>query len=316
MAPRWRLRPGRRAPRRFSGASVRAVSGPVLAGFGRFRRPARPTSTPSGARRGPWAAALPRRGSPGPAGVRRGDLRAAAGAVGRQGAVCPRLAGGGPRGEVPARSTPRQPVEAARRPRAVPGRRSDPPACSRDSVGPAQAPQTRLQMDMAFLEKVIVSGSAARRAPRVVLRPMLITQAGRSFQALRKRFSNTCQTLVHRVHGRAGATQRAQTAAGTRGSSGVRRESMRRITPRVVYRHGCSFLTSAAEGRWTAPPSHIPPKTLVRLLGDVRDICPGRKPPKRAVRRPALPTQKRHAKSIYYGKRQGRLTAGAGPDRC
>ena len=33
MAPRWRLRPGRRAPRRFSGASVRAVSGPD---YGRF----------------------------------------------------------------------------------------------------------------------------------------------------------------------------------------------------------------------------------------------------------------------------------------
>ena len=101
LAPRWRLRPGRRAPRHFSGASVPAVSGPVLAGFGRFRRPARRTSTPSGARRGPWAAALPRRGSPGPVGARRGDLRAAPGAVGRQGAVCPRLAAGGPRGEVP-----------------------------------------------------------------------------------------------------------------------------------------------------------------------------------------------------------------------
>jgi hypothetical protein len=70
LAPRWRLRPGRRAPTRFSRASVPAVSGPVLAGFGRFRRSARRTSTPSGVRRGPRAAALPRRGSPGPVGAR------------------------------------------------------------------------------------------------------------------------------------------------------------------------------------------------------------------------------------------------------
>jgi hypothetical protein len=105
---------------RFSRASVRAVSGPILAGFGRFRRPARRTSTPSGARSGPWAVALPRRGNPGPAGVRRCDLRAAARDVGRHGAVCPRLADVGPRGEVWARSTPRPLVEAARRPRAVP----------------------------------------------------------------------------------------------------------------------------------------------------------------------------------------------------
>jgi hypothetical protein len=106
--------------------------------------------------------------------------------------------------------------------RAVRAGRSDPPACPRDSVGPAQAPQTRLQMAMAFLKRVIVPGAAARRAPRVVPRPMPITQAGRSFQARRKHFSNTCQTLVHRVHSRAGATQRAQTAGGTRGSSGVK----------------------------------------------------------------------------------------------
>ena len=91
---------------RSSGASVLAVSGPVLAGFGRFRRPAR-------------RPALPRRGSPGPAGVRQGDLRAAPGAVGRQGAVCPMLAGVGPQWEVLARSTPRQLVEAAHRPRAA-----------------------------------------------------------------------------------------------------------------------------------------------------------------------------------------------------
>jgi hypothetical protein len=98
---------------------------PVLAVFGGLRghRP----RAPSGARRGPRAAALPRRGSPGPVGARRCDLRAAAGAVGRQGAVCPRLAGAGPRGEVPVRSTPRQLVETARNARAVPGRRSDPP---------------------------------------------------------------------------------------------------------------------------------------------------------------------------------------------
>ena len=156
-------------------------------------------TTPSGgARRGPRAAALPRRGSPGPTGARRGDLRAAPGAVGRQGAVCPRLAGAGPRGEVPARSTPRQLVEAARRARAVPGRRSDPPACSRDSVGPAQAPQTRPEGARAFLRGVCprafllcarfwptgapfrpVGGlprrtstpSAARRGPRAAARP-------------------------------------------------------------------------------------------------------------------------------------------------
>jgi hypothetical protein len=54
--------------------------------------------------------------------VRRGDLRAAPGAVGRQGAVCPRLWGAGPRGEVLARSTPRQLLEAARSARAVLGR--------------------------------------------------------------------------------------------------------------------------------------------------------------------------------------------------
>ena len=121
---------------RFSGASVPSVSGPVLARFGRFRRPARRTSTPSGARRGPWAAALPRRGSPGSTGVRRGDLRAAVGVVGRQGAACPRLAAGGPQGEVLARITPRQLVEAARRPRAVPGRRSDPQRAHGTRLGP------------------------------------------------------------------------------------------------------------------------------------------------------------------------------------
>jgi hypothetical protein len=134
LAPRWRLRPGRRAPRRFSGASVRAVSGPVLAGFGVF-------------------AGL--RGSPGPAGVRRCDLRAAAGAVGRQGAVCPRLAAAGHRGEVPARSTPHQLVEAARAARSRGARRPlCPPACSRDSVGPAQAPQSRPEGAQAVLWRV------------------------------------------------------------------------------------------------------------------------------------------------------------------
>jgi hypothetical protein len=51
LAPRWRLRPGRRAPRRFSGASVRAVYKPILGVLGRFLRPARRTSTPSGGAR-------------------------------------------------------------------------------------------------------------------------------------------------------------------------------------------------------------------------------------------------------------------------
>ena len=62
LALRWRLRPGWRARTRFFGASVRAVSGPVLARWGVFRRPARRTSTRSAARRGHWAAARPRRG--------------------------------------------------------------------------------------------------------------------------------------------------------------------------------------------------------------------------------------------------------------
>jgi hypothetical protein len=151
LAPRWRLRPGRRAPMRFSRAFVLAVSGPILAGFGRFWRPARRTSTPGGAWRGPWAAALPRRGSPGPAGVRWCDLRAAAGPVGRQGGVCPRLAAGGPHGEVPTHSTPRHLVEATRSARAAPAGRSDPLACSWDSVGPAQASQNRPEGAWAFL---------------------------------------------------------------------------------------------------------------------------------------------------------------------
>jgi hypothetical protein len=123
--------------------------------FGRFGRPLRRTSTPSGARRGPWAAARPRRGRPGPVGGRRGDLCVAVGAVGRQRAICPRLVSGGPQGEVPAHSTPRQlveaAVEAARRPRAVPAGRSDPPACYRDQVGPALAPQTRPEGTQALL---------------------------------------------------------------------------------------------------------------------------------------------------------------------
>jgi hypothetical protein len=77
LAPRWRLRPGRRTPRRFSGASVRAVYKPVFGVLGRFRRPARRTSTPSGATGcgaavpllAPLRAAAlpPRHGSPGPA---------------------------------------------------------------------------------------------------------------------------------------------------------------------------------------------------------------------------------------------------------
>ena len=94
------------------GTPRRALLGPFCPFFGRFGRPMRRTSTPSGARRGPWAAARPWRGRPGPVGGRRGDLCVAVGAVGRQRAICPRLVSGGPQGEVPAHSTPRQLVEA------------------------------------------------------------------------------------------------------------------------------------------------------------------------------------------------------------
>ena len=143
MAPRWRLRPGRRAPRRFSGASVPAVSGPVLAGFGRFRRPPRRTSTPSGARRGPRAAARPRRGSPGPVGPRRCDLRAAPGAVGWQGAVCPRRwrAGAGPGARFPPAARP----AASPRPRAALARRPLAALTPRRAHGTRLGPRRRLR---------------------------------------------------------------------------------------------------------------------------------------------------------------------------
>jgi len=152
---------------RFSGASIPAVSGPVSAGlaaFGGLRGGHRPRA--GHARRCPRTAARPLRGSPGPARVRRCDLRAAVGAVGRQGAVCP---GAGERGlapgsEIPARSTPRHLAEAARSARALPAGRSDPPVCSWDSVRPAQAPQIRLHMDRAFLKKVSVAADNLRVA--------------------------------------------------------------------------------------------------------------------------------------------------------
>jgi hypothetical protein len=96
LALRWRLRPGRRAPRRSFGHLSESVAGPVLPIFGRFGRPLRRTSTPSGNRRGPCAAAGPQRGKPGPVGVRWGDVCAAVGAVGRQRAICPRMVSGGP----------------------------------------------------------------------------------------------------------------------------------------------------------------------------------------------------------------------------
>jgi hypothetical protein len=82
------------------------------------------------------------------------------------------MAGAGPRGEVRAHSTPHQLVEAVRRPRAVPAGRSDPPACSRDSVGPAHAPQTRPECARAFLWGI---------CPRALLDPILACWMWRLF---------------------------------------------------------------------------------------------------------------------------------------